>query len=71
MSTPNTTDMNNHSIADRTCDHDLEIEDESFDHEFGCEQIYFYRCLICGNTHIEDPTIPEQVTFNDYEDYMI
>ena len=28
-------------------DHDWELQDDSFDHEFGCEQIQYYRCEIC------------------------
>jgi hypothetical protein len=32
------------------CDHDWEEVDESFDHEFGCEQVYYRRCKICDAT---------------------
>jgi len=43
------------------CDHELVIKDDSFDHEFGCEQIFYYECELCGATHEDDNTIPEQV----------
>jgi len=29
------------------CDHDWEYIDNSFDHEFGCEQVVFERCRLC------------------------
>ena len=29
------------------CDHDWEFVDDSFDHEFGCEQIHYWVCSIC------------------------
>lgn len=50
------------------CDHDLEIVDDSFDHEYGCQQQYYYRCILCDATHEEDSQIPEQVDFDD-QDY--
>lgn len=46
-------------------DHDLECVDESFDHEFGCEQILYMACITCGATHEEDADIPE----NPYDYY--
>lgn len=30
------------------CDHDWEEVDDSFDHEYGTEQIHYRRCLKCG-----------------------
>ena len=32
------------------CDHDWELKDDSFDHEFGCEQIQYYECVNCEAT---------------------
>ena len=32
------------------CDHDWEEVDDSFDHEFGTEQIHFHRCSKCDAT---------------------
>ena len=40
-------------------DHTLEVVDDSYDHDFGCEQIQYMQCEICGATHDEDATIPE------------
>lgn len=31
-------------------DHHWELQDASFDHEFGCEQVYYYECQHCGKT---------------------
>lgn len=31
-------------------DHEWEFQDESFDHEYGCEQVHFWRCAYCGET---------------------
>lgn len=35
------------------CDHDWEFCDDSFDHEYGCERIHFWRCSKC---EAEKPT---------------
>jgi len=32
------------------CDHEWKMIDDSFDHEFGTEQIYYYECEHCGAT---------------------
>lgn len=32
------------------CDHDWELKDESFNHEFGCEQVQYYECVKCEKT---------------------
>ena len=39
--------MNEH---DGECDHDWELIDNSFDHEYGCEQIQFWTCSLCDET---------------------
>lgn len=34
------------------CDHEWKNIDDSFDHEFGTEQIFYSRCTKCGEqTH--------------------
>ena len=43
------------------CIHELVVNDDSFDHDFGCEQIIYYSCELCGATHEDDKTIPEYV----------
>lgn len=30
------------------CEHDFELQDESFDHEFGREEDVFWQCTKCG-----------------------
>lgn len=30
--------------------HDFEVQDDSFDHEFGTEVIVYYLCQECGKT---------------------
>ena len=35
---------------DVNCDHEWELKDDSFDHEFGCEQIQYYECVKCEET---------------------
>lgn len=42
------------------CDHDWEVVDESFDHEYGCERIVFERCRLCDAEQEHDPP-----TFDD------
>ena len=42
-------------------DHELEVIDASFDHEFGCERIFYYQCSVCDYTHDEDKRIPAEV----------
>lgn len=37
--------MNEHTTS--KCDHDWKLVDDSFDHEYGTEQIVFYRCELC------------------------
>lgn len=35
-------------MQEQPCDHEWEDVDDSFDHEFGTEQIHFRRCAKCG-----------------------
>ena len=35
-------------IKMQPCDHEWEEVDDSFDHEYGTEQIHFRRCVKCG-----------------------
>ena len=35
--------------------HDWQLQDNSFDHEYGCEQIYYWECTICGETKGLEP----------------
>lgn len=56
-----------HSLAGQTvelpeweCDHEWEVVDDSFDHEFGTEVIVFERCLDCNATRQHEPQ-----TFDD------
>ena len=32
------------------CDHEWEFIDDSFDHEWGCEQAHSWECQKCGET---------------------
>lgn len=32
------------------CEHEWEFVDDSFDHEFGCERIHYWRCEKCEAT---------------------
>lgn len=41
--------------APEECDHDYELVDDSFDHEFGTEQIVYRRCKTCGHEAEADP----------------
>ena len=36
------------------CDHEWKLIDDSFDHEYGTEQIVFYRCQLCDAEHEYD-----------------
>lgn len=42
------------------CDHEWEVVNDSFDHEYGCEVIVFERCVLCGVERSHDPP-----TFDD------
>ena len=42
------------------CDHNWELIDASFDHEYGVEQILFYRCTLCDKEK-EFPSIFDSV----------
>lgn len=37
------------------CDHEWEFIDLSFDHEFGCEQVYVERCTKCDEERDFEP----------------
>lgn len=39
------------------CDHKWDVVDDSFDHEFGCEQIVFQRCELCGQSREYNPPV--------------
>lgn len=43
------------------CDHDWEFQDDSFDHEFGTEQVHYWLCVKC------DATRPMEAGDYDYE----
>jgi len=36
-------------VAPGEFDHDYEVIDDSFDHEYGTEQIFYKRCKNCGH----------------------
>lgn len=36
--------------AQSLCDHEWKPVDDSFDHEYGCEQIHYWRCDKCELT---------------------
>lgn len=42
------------------CDHDWQFRDDSFDHEFGCEQIHSWECSKCGETKPLQPGDTDQ-----------
>lgn len=39
------------------CDHEWEVIDNSFDHEYGCEVIVFERCQLCDAERSHDPPV--------------
>jgi hypothetical protein len=41
-------DIDEGRMAAEACDHDWHFLDESFDHEFGCEQVHSFECRKCG-----------------------
>lgn len=41
-------------------EHEWKVQDDSFDHEFGTEQIHYWLCIKCGMT--------KAVTYEDYQD---
>jgi hypothetical protein len=41
------------------CDHDWELVDESFYHEFGIEQVYSWECQKCGLVTTKCPFPPD------------
>lgn len=36
-------------------DHDWKFRDDSFDHEFGTERIWYWECATCGETRDMEP----------------
>ena len=36
-------------------DHIYKLQDDSFDHEYGTEQVYYFRCEVCGAEEDYDP----------------
>jgi len=55
-------EVNNAKV--NNCDHDLQVIDDSFEHQYGCEEILYYQCSICDATSKEDKNIPEQVDWD-------
>jgi hypothetical protein len=37
------------------CDHNWEFCDDSFDHEYGTEQVHYFLCSECGETRDVEP----------------
>ena len=37
-------------IDEPECDHDWQVQDESFDHEYGTETVLFLACRNCDET---------------------
>lgn len=37
------------------CDHDWELQDDSFDHEYGTELVHYWRCIKCEATKDMEP----------------
>lgn len=46
--------------ASTECDHEWEFQDDSFDHEYGCQQVFYFLCEKCGQTREVEP--------GDYDD---
>lgn len=52
------------TLAEMTeeCDHEWETVDDSFDHEYGCEQIVFQRCAVCDEEReYDEPRFDDDV----------
>jgi hypothetical protein len=41
--------MNPCEVAPGEFDHDYEAIDDSFDHEYGTQQVFYKRCKACGH----------------------
>ena len=37
------------------CDHEWEFQDDSFSHEYGTEQVHYWRCELCEATRNVEP----------------
>jgi len=48
------------------CDHEWEFVDDSFDNEYGTEQVHYFRCSKCDATKDMEPG---DYHF-DYDDYL-
>lgn len=48
-------------LRQECCDHDMEFVDDSFSHEYGTKQIFYWRCKLCEKI--------EEVTEDYIEDY--
>lgn len=48
-------------------DHDWEFVDDSFDHEYGTEQVHYFACSRCEMTRNVEPG--EFDYFDTFEDY--
>jgi hypothetical protein len=40
-------DPTSHPSDKEACDHDWKFVDDSFSHEFGTEQVHYFRCELC------------------------
>lgn len=40
---------------EESCDHDWRVVNDSFDHEFGTEQIVYQRCVKCDAERTHEP----------------
>lgn len=50
----------------QSCDHEFEVVDDSFDHEYGTEQIFYQRCSKCGKTREHDRSDGGPIAGEDY-----
>jgi hypothetical protein len=46
-------------------DHDWKFQDDSFDHEFGTERVWYWQCERCGVTREMEPGD----YYDDFDDY--
>jgi hypothetical protein len=51
------TEMMKGPESSNDCDHEWELVDDSFDHEYGCERIVYYVCTKCdAQKDVDDTT---------------
>ena len=48
--------------APAECDHEWVLRDDSFDHEFGTEQVFYWECQFCDAT--------KETEAGDFHDYL-